>query len=279
MIRQEQDGLRAIVVGASSDIATELCIIWRSRNWHITGTFRNASRATDNLVSKGIDLIECDFIDLKSIDLASLWLMKHTGRWDILVLATGTMNPIGKFGEVNPDNWSASITANVLGPLRMLHDLLPFRLNTQNFVPTVVLFAGAGTNNAPTNYSAYVISKIAVMKMTELLAAEYPDTKFVIVGPGWVKTKIHNETLTQRDHAGENFHRTCDKIESEDWTPVSDVVECLDWLFAADHAVVSGRNFSVASGEWRRPELPTLLMQDPNTYKLRRHGNSIVEQV
>ena len=279
MKQRELDLVRAIVVGASSDIATELCKVWKTRNWSVVGTYRNPSPSTEELISSGIKLTECDLLNQESVDRASFWLAEEMPNWNVLVFAAGTMSPIGKFGDVNPDVWSASITANVLNPLRLLHDLIPLRSKMSGFVPTVVLFAGAGTNNAPTNYSAYVISKIVNIKMAELLAAEYPEIKFVIVGPGWVKTKIHNETLMQPSQAGENLGRTIAKFESQDWTSISDVIECLDWLFAMGSAVVSGRNFSVASNEWRHSELPSLLLEDTNNYKLRRHGNLIIKDL
>lgn len=275
----EPDLVRAIVVGASSDIATELCKIWRARNWHVIGTYRNSSPSTEDLISCGVKLTECDLLNQESVDRASRWLSEEMPYWNVLMFAAGTMNPIGKFGDVNPGDWSASIAANVLNPLRLLHNLLPLRSKVSEFVPTVVFFAGAGTNNAPTNYSAYVISKLANIKITEILAAEYPDIKFVIVGPGWVKTKIHNETLKHSSQAGENLGRTVARLESKDWTSISEIAECLDWLFVTDPAIVSGRNFSVASKEWRHSELPSLLLEDTNNYKLRRHGNSIIEEL
>lgn len=273
----QADSIRAIVVGASSDIATELCKTWRTRNWQVVGTYRNSSPSTEELISSGVKLIECDLLDKKMADRVSRRLAKAMPNWNILMFAAGTMNPIGKFGDVSPDEWAASITANVLNPLRLLHNLLPVRSKAGEFVPTVIFFAGAGTNNAPTNYSAYVISKIASIKITEVLAAEYPDVKFAIVGPGWVKTKIHQETLALSSEAGENLGRTIEMLESKNLTSISDIADCLDWLFATDPAVVSGRNFSVASNEWRHSQIESHLLEDTNNFKLRRHGNSIID--
>ena len=41
--------------------------------------------------------------------------------------------------------------------------------------------------------------------MAELLDHEMIDTKVVILGPGWVKTKMHQETLKNKKYSRENF--------------------------------------------------------------------------
>ena len=61
---------------------------------------------------------------------------------------------------------------------------------------------------------AYTLSKIASIKAVELLDAE-KDTKFTILGPGWVKTKIHKSTIDQPRSSGDNYkkqYKTLKKI-------------------------------------------------------------------
>jgi len=124
------------------------------------------------------------------------------------------------------------------------------------------------------NYSAYTISKIALIKMCELLDAEIPDTNFVILGPGWVKTKIHQATLDAGGQkAGANYQKTITKLAGDECTPMDKVVACCDWLLGAERKAVSGRNFSLVFDKWGSAALTEELLKDPNMYKLRRHKN------
>ena len=157
--------------------------------------------------------------------------------------------------------------------MRLIHELLPARYVNSTPEPIVLLFAGGGTNDAPTNYSAYIISKIAQIKMCELLDAEMPDTRFAIVGPGWVKTKIHESTLSAGARAGANYQRTIDKLASNECTSMEQVLDCCDWLVEAPRNLISGRNFSVMFDKWGTEELDKMLAQNPDMYKLRRYGN------
>jgi NADP-dependent 3-hydroxy acid dehydrogenase YdfG len=138
---------------------------------------------------------------------------------------------------------------------------------------TVICFAGGGTNNATTHYSGYTVSKIASIKFCELLDAEILDTKFTILGPGWIKTKIHNETLKAGVKAGENFSKTKLKIENDDMELMQNVVDCVNWVIQTPKSIVSGRNFSVVNDPWREEHLGEYLINDINAYKLRRYKN------
>jgi NAD(P)-dependent dehydrogenase (short-subunit alcohol dehydrogenase family) len=137
----------------------------------------------------------------------------------------------------------------------------------------VLLFAGGGTNDAPLNYSAYTISKIALIKMCELLDAEIPDTRFVIVGPGVVQTKIHRATVEAGARAGQNAQRAREALEGSHCTPMERVLDCCDWVVEAPRESISGRNFSIVFDAWGTEALERQLMQDPDLYKLRRSGN------
>ena len=50
--------------------------------------------------------------------------------------------------------------------------------------------------------------------MVELLDAEIIDTTFSILGPGWVKTKIHDSTLKAGNAAGKNYEKTIQMLEN-----------------------------------------------------------------
>lgn len=187
---------------------------------------------------------------------------------------SGNLEPVGPFSEISFDKWSESITINFTNQLRFIHGLLPLRNKNTPMGPSVILFAGGGSNSATLNYSAYTASKIALTKMCELLDAEMPDTRFSIVGPGWVKTKIHEATISAGENAGENLKKTKEKYSSNEWTSIDDVVQCCEWVIKSPRELVGGRNFSVVFDSWGTDELKQRILNDKNMYKLRRHGNN-----
>lgn len=263
----------AIIISASSDIGTAISRRWMACGWNVFGTYRTGSQAVDELHNHGIKLVYCDLSDPKSTHDACSNLRTLCPQWDVLVMCPGTQDPVGSFVECGFDEWEQSVRVNFTSQMRIIYELLPSRRINYALGPCVLFFTGGGTNNAPIIYSAYIISKIALMKMCELLDAEISDTRFVIVGPGWVKTKIHESTLRAGVRAGANYQRTIEKLAGNECTPMEQVLDCCDWLVNAPRELISGRNFSVVFDQWGTEKLSKMLARNPDMYKLRRYGN------
>ncbi len=272
----KKENLKVIIISISSDIGTALCNSWRSKGWEIFGTYRTNTPILDSLKKQGACLIPCDLSREEEIRKACLKLKSICPKWDVLILCAGTQEPIGSFLDNDFKSWKESVNINLISQLNVVHKLLPNRNKKQKIGPCVIFFAGGGTNNATVNYSAYTLSKIALIKMCELLDAEIFDTRFTILGPGWVKTKIHRETLRANKKAGKNYKRTKDKLSGDECTPMADIVDCCEWVINSSRKVVGGRNLSVVFDMWGSKELYKKLSADPDMYKLRRYGNGFL---
>jgi NADP-dependent 3-hydroxy acid dehydrogenase YdfG len=264
---------KCIIISASSDIGIAICKNWISRGYEVFGTYRTESQKTKELEEAGANLFCCDLNNKKSLKQACSNLRKACSKWDVLISCPGTQEPIGSFLTCDFDEWEESVKINLISQLRIVHRLLPSRNTSNNLGSCVLFFAGGGTNNATINYSAYTVSKIALIKICELLDAEIIDARFAIVGPGWVKTKIHKATLHAGSKAGENYKRTLIKLDSDECTPMEEVLNCCNWIIDSPKEVVSGRNFSVVFDKWGTDTLNKKLLEENNMYKLRRFGN------
>lgn len=261
----------AIIISISSDIGYALGRRWLAQGVKVFGTYRTYSQNVALLLEDGVPLFPCDLTERQSILNACSLLRDQCSQWDVLVLCPALRDPIAPFIGVDFDEWEKSVMVNFVGQLRVIRELLPARDVNSVPEPMVLLFAGGGPNKATVNYSAYAVSKVALIKMCELLDAELLDTRFVIVNPGWVKTKIHEAVLEVGPQAGDDYWRTAEKFNKGTWTPMERVVGCCEWLAQAPRALVSGRYFGVEFDEWGLEKLNQRLREDPNVYKLRRY--------
>jgi len=268
-----EEKLTALIVGVSSDIGLALANHWASSGVDVIGSYRTMS--DELLLSTDIfkKLFHCDFADKDSINSFVHKVTAQGIQWDVLVICPGTMNPIGPFSNCSFDEWELGISINLLSPLRILHGLLGSKRKSRR-LPLVIFFAGGGVNSAPINYSSYTTSKIALIKATELLDAEFEDVRFSIIGPGWVKTKIHEETLMASERSKSAADETQRRLELGDFNSIDRVIECVDWLLDAPKKIIGGRNFSVVHDQWGDSSLELSLQADPDKYKLRRFGNA-----
>lgn len=262
-----------IIISISSDIGFELAKDWINKGYIVHGTFNNDSKNCKYLRSIGCNLIKLNLSSKSSMKRGLTKLCKLKS-WNYYVSAAGTQNPVGSFLDNNFHEWSKSIDINFTNQVQILHSMLKLK-NKSSSKRRVLFFAGGGTNNATKNYSAYTISKIASIKLMELLQSEIKNTIFTILGPGWVKTKIHQSTLIAKNKAGKNYSTTIKKFKNNDFYPISKVISCCNWIFSAKHQLVAGRNFSSVFDPWERKEVINKVLSDDNIFKLRRFGNEI----
>lgn len=264
--------MNILIQSISSDIGFELAKFWHNEGHRVLGTFRAEGKNTKELTKLGVPIYKLDLEDSKEI--AKFHKRLPLGySWNYLIMAAGSQEPVGTFENIEFSKWKSSIGVNFIGQFHFLHSMLAFR--SKKSIPSVLFFAGGGTNNATLNYSAYTIGKIASIKMIELLDAEIKDVKFSILGPGWVKTKLHRSTLgAGAKSAGDNYEKTKMMLDGDACYPIEKVVECVNWLLKQPRSLIGGRNFSAVHDPWGDDKLKKL-NDDPNFFKLRRFGNNV----
>ena len=261
------------ILGLSSDIGRALSERYLRDGCRVVGTYRQKIAFAD--ATGRLHLLPCDVGSPESIRQAIAAYDELREPWDIFISAVGTEEPIGPFFDCDFDAWERSVIVNSTAQLRVLHALYSRRRPGQ--IVQAVFFAGGGTNNAFANYSAYCVSKIILIKMCELLADENPDFNAFILGPGFVRTKIHQQTLNNRAAAGKNYDKTMGFLVAENpGTSHDDIYRCLNWCITQGREVAAGRNLSVVHDPWREPGpgLADQLRADVNKFKLRRHRNT-----
>jgi len=263
-----------MIASVSSDIGAFLARYFAACNDNVYGTYRDPARIPEDLRGTGARLFQCDVDSNADVKRVMQEFREQGIKWDIFISAIGVLEPIGRFVELDFAEWERSVTTNSISQLRLLHGL--YEMRSRERVPNVVFFAGGGTNGSFDNFSAYCTGKIVLIKMCELLDSECPDLHISILGTGWVRTKIHQQTLAAGKNSGKNLDRTKEFLESEfSGTSLSDIAECIEWCISSPKSATSGRNFSVVHDKWKQGrDLIAELESSRDKFKLRRSGNS-----
>lgn len=259
----------AVVLGVTADIGRAITTRLLADGWYVCGLGRSSERLEAFLHDEKFSFIACDLSDARSVRAAIDTYRSLASTWTLFVSCAGTMEPIGKFFELDFDAWEKSIVINMTSQLRCLHGLWPSR---ETASPIDVMFmAGGGTNSPLTSYSAYCVSKIALIKMCELIDDEEPNANAFIIGPGFVHTRIHSETLKAGKNAGVGYDKTLAFLETPG-TSFDDIYAHMRWCMNAGRTTSGGRNFSTVHDAWRNggQDLIEKLAGDPNALRLRR---------
>lgn len=145
-------------------------------------------------------------------------------HWDLLIICTGMLEPIGRFPEVDILQWADGVEVNGLLPLRVLHYCYAQRRENAS----VCFFGGPNLSKPSPTYSAYRAGKVLLTDMVGVLNEETNLNVFMI-NPGVVKTKIHQQTMRAGSRAA-NYDRVAGMMNGEEkTTTVNEVYECLKW--------------------------------------------------
>jgi short-subunit dehydrogenase len=262
-----------IILGVNADIGRNIANLYLKNNYKVIGTYRK-KKPKDILFKykKNFKFLKCDITDNNDVRKLKFFIKKNKFKWNTIFSSVGTSKPIGKFFKINFKNWQKSVDVNFLSQIKVVHSLYPLR--NKKYISNIVFLAGGGTNNPFRFYSAYCVSKIALIKICELIDDEYKDVNIFIVGPGFTKTKTHLETLKAGKNAGSNLNRVLNFLRSKNkGTSFEDIFKCINWGINKGKKIVSGRNFSVVHDKWGHSELEKKLILDKNMFKLRRYKN------
>ena len=259
--------MKIIVLGGTSDIGKILIEMFLSREYEVYATYRKDEYKGSLL--KNVNWLKQDigFYDSKKY---KQWL-KKIKNWDIFISCIGTQEPIGLVNKIDSSKWVEGVHINSTYQIKALIDALSYR--SENKECSVIFFAGGGTNSATPHYSAQTLGKIILIKFVELIASEIESLKVFILGPGWVKTKIHDATLNAPEEAGQNYKKTLQMLKSEKLNPISKVIDDINQLLKMPRYLVSGRNFSSVHDDLSIKNLEKLYKKDKDFYKLRRFLN------
>ena len=169
---------------------------------------------------------------------------KSLGPVNVLVNNAGLAGPIGPTWETGPDDWWRCLEVNLRGPMLCSRAVLPGMIARKKG-HIVNVASGAGTFAIP-YLGAYVTSKTALIRFTEVLALEAAQhgVKVFAIEPGTIRTAMSEDALESREGQrwlpwlGEVFQR------AEDVPP--DHAADLVVLLASGRAdVLSGRFFTI----------------------------------
>lgn len=264
------DNKVVFISSITSDIGLHCARRYTAEGFEVYGTYRSTKLLPELSFVPEERLYFADLRDPASVDKAGESFLAAGKKWSAFMSCAAQPGPQNPFFESDFGAWSESVHVNAIEQIRQLH-VIGNAMEEKG--ACAVFYAGPATNSAVKGFSALALSKIMLIKMCELLAAENPDLNVFIVGPGWTRTKTHYDVINDPTVSREKYEETLKFLESGAGTSLDEIYDCIKWLSEQEPTVASGRNFSVVHDCWGDDELAEQLRRDSDMYKLRRHGN------
>jgi NAD(P)-dependent dehydrogenase (short-subunit alcohol dehydrogenase family) len=172
------------------------------------------------------------------------------GQVDCLINAAGVQSPIGAFVDNDPLDWEHTIQVNLLGPVRLIHAVLPGMVAKRR--GKIINFSGGGATAPRPNFSAYAASKAALVRFTETLAWELKPHNIQVnaVAPGAVNTKMLDEVLAAGEQAGAEYRQALERTKAGG-TPVELICGLVSFLTSSASGCLTGKLISAPHDPWR----------------------------
>jgi NAD(P)-dependent dehydrogenase (short-subunit alcohol dehydrogenase family) len=205
----------------------------------VSRSMQDIEEARDAIAAAGGQAfaVSADVANKEAMAHAILETERHFGPIDLLINNAATVEPIGPLSDIDPDLWWRAMEVNLRGPMLGTRFVLP-SMRARGRGRIVNISSSAGTMIWP-NLSAYTVSKTALIRFTEQVAAETAAYGVCIftVNPGAVRTDM-TTALTQADAAyRERF--------AEREVPVERAVELILALASGIGDHLSGRFLSI----------------------------------
>jgi NAD(P)-dependent dehydrogenase (short-subunit alcohol dehydrogenase family) len=242
------DGQVALVTGAGRGIGRTLALALSEAGAAVAVCARSqdevAGVAGEIMDRNGRVLaVRCDLTHRQQVEEMTAEVEAVIGPVDLLVNNAGLAGPAGPIAATDPDEWWLTLEVNLRGPLYCARAVLPGML-ARGRGRIVNVSSGAGFAAWPM-LSAYVVSKAALYRFSENLAAEtrgHGVTVFAI-SPGLVRTAMSESGVSCGEPSIEQFFR--DAFATHADVPAERAAALVVYLASGAADVLSGRYIDV----------------------------------
>jgi len=264
----------AIITGGSGGIGRAIAKAFLVEGAKVVIAARSKSKikeTVENLRHKGeIIGMVVDVSNVSQVKMLINQTMKSFRTIDVLVNAAGVQGPIGALIDVDAQEWIQNIHINLVGTMLCCKAILPTM--TQKRRGKIINFSGGGATFPRPYFSAYAVSKVGIVRLTETLAQEVKGYGIDVnaIAPGVVNTKMLDEIIEAGERAGEKEVQEAIRKKQNGATPPEIAAELAVFLASDESNGLTGRIISAIWDNWKSGDFKTMAEANPDWGTLRR---------
>ncbi|MFQ6030907.1 MAG: SDR family NAD(P)-dependent oxidoreductase [Dehalococcoidia bacterium] len=266
----------ALITGAGRGIGRAIALAYAQAGARLALTARTlaeleeTAREVQNLGAEAV-VIRADVTSQSDVEAMVQQTLDRFSSIDILVNNAGIIGPVGALEDNDVDAWIRTLQVNLVGNYLCCRSVIP--VMTRQGHGKIVNMSGSGSTSAPYHMSAYGSSKVAVIRLTEILSLELADQNIQInaLGPGSIHTRMWEEIRDQAQAVGDTeIYEFGQRVTSGGGASIERAAELAVWLASDASGQLSGRLIHAVLDDFPNltPRIGEIMASD--AYTLRR---------
>jgi NAD(P)-dependent dehydrogenase (short-subunit alcohol dehydrogenase family) len=270
-----------IITGASRGLGFEIASNFYQHGARVIVSSRNKDEL-DHAAKKIIQLdsshkrniltFQSDVSSKKDCNDLVSFTLDQFGKVTTLINNAGVYGPKGRFSELSETEFDQAMKINFYGSMYMIQACIKHFLEAN--LGCVIQLSGGGATKALKNISGYSVSKTAIIRLIENLAADYSDTnlKFNSIAPGALNTSMLDEIIDAGpDKVGLEFYNQSLKQYKDGGSDPKIAASLCLFLASRASDGINGRMISAIWDKWESfPENLSLFQGDDSLFRLSR---------
>jgi len=268
-------GKTAIITGASRGIGKVIAEAFAKEGCDLTIASRNFDEISETAkeLKKHADVlpVKCDVSNTADVEAMVKKTFDHFKKIDILVNNAGIYGPIGCFIENDIELWKKTVDINLIGTAICTRLVLPHMVKAKR--GKIINLSGGGSGGLPQpTISAYVTSKMAVVRFTEVIADEVKEHNIQVnsIAPGAVNTRLLDQILAAGDKVDKKFLERSMKQLETGGTPPEKAAKLALFLASEESDGITGKLLSAVWDDYRSFPGKLREVRDSQIYTVKR---------
>lgn len=146
--------------------------------------------------------LQVDVTDKNSVAAAATKIAEQLGCLDIVINNAGYLENFTKIADAEPEEWWKTWQVNTFGAFLIVRATIPLLLKKPDSLKTILNVSSIGAHFVMPGASAYQTGKMALIRFSEFVNAEYGDQGVLsfAVHPGGVMTELASGMPKEAHH-------------------------------------------------------------------------------
>ena len=260
--------MKYIIIGSSQGIGLEIAKSLGKKN-NLILCSRKKNIYLNNKLNKH-EYIKTDVTKISDIRKLYKKLKSRKLKLDGAIFCQGLLgSPIDIIDKTKIKKWNKIFDTNFTSNLLLIRYILPF-IKKKSF-SKIIFFSGGGAFNTWPKFSAYSVSKTALVRFSENLADELKKHKIIVtcLAPGFINTKIHKGNYSRLESLNKKYKDELKKNKTKE-PNFDNIIGLTNYVIKSKNMSISGKTISANFDNWKSKFFISKLLKDRKNLTLLR---------